>query len=131
MRGRREKGGRSLLILLGVLCSGCSLTGVRPASSVSHSEVIGASVEGRAITAEILGREGPAFLIFGVIHGNEPAGAPLLELFLGHLRKNPSLYARRRLVVIPVLTPDGLARKSRYNVRGVDLHRNFPASTFK
>lgn len=129
--GRREKVGRSLLILLGVFCAGCSSAGVRPASSVSHSEVIGASVEGRAITAEILGREGPAFLIFGVIHGNEPAGEQLLELFLGHLRKNPSLYSRRRLVVIPVLNPDGLARKSRYNVRGVDLNRNFPASNFK
>ena len=34
-------------------------------------------------------------------------------------------------MVIPVLNPDGLARKSRYNVRGVDLNRNFPASNFK
>ena len=32
---------------------------------------------------------------------------------------------------IPTLNPDGLARKSRYNSRGVDLNRNFPASNFK
>jgi len=124
--------GRLPLLLWCVVCAGCSSPGALhgPASAV-HTEIIGVSVEGREIKAEILGRRGPALLIFGVIHGNEPAGGPLLDLLLEHLKKHPALYADRRLVVIPVLNPDGLASKSRYNVRGVDLNRNFPASNFK
>ena len=123
---------RLVAILACVLCGGCSSAiAPRAPASVSHTEVIGASVEGREIRVEILGRRGPALLIFGVIHGNEPLGAPLLERFLAHLKANPALCADRRLVVIPVLNPDGLAGRSRYNSRGVDLNRNFPASNFR
>ena len=123
---------RLVAILACVLCGGCSSAiAPRAPASVSHTEVIGASVEGREIRVEILVRRGPALLIFGVIHGNEPLGAPLLERFLAHLKENPALFADRRLVVIPVLNPDGLAGRSRYNSRGVDLNRNFPASNFR
>lgn len=118
--------------LLCLLLAGCSSApAVRVSSGRFHSEVIGRSVEGREITAEITGGRGPAYLIFGVIHGNEPAGEPLLRTLLGHLKLHPELYAGHRLVVIPVLNPDGLLKRSRYNSRGVDLNRNFPAKNFK
>ena len=118
--------------LLCLVLAGCSSApAVRVSSGSFHAEVIGRSVEGREIIAEITGGRGPAYLIFGVIHGNEPAGEPLLRTFLSHLKAHPELYAGHRLVVIPVLNPDGLLKKSRYNVRGVDLNRNFPAKNFK
>ena len=119
-------------IFLCLALAGCSSApSARVSSGGFHSEVIGRSVEGREITAEITGGRGPAYLIFGVIHGNEPAGEPLLRTFLGHLKADPELYAGHRLVVIPVLNPDGLLKRSRYNSRGVDLNRNFPAKNFK
>lgn len=118
--------------LLCIVCAGCSSApAFRAPSGGFHSEVIGRSVEGREIKAEITGGPGPSILIFGVIHGNEPAGQPLLERLLEHLNNHPKLYADRRVVVIPVLNPDGLLKKSRYNSRGVDLNRNFPAENFK
>ncbi len=139
---RLQRGGRSgeeknvtrwrIPSLLCLVLAGCSSAPVvRVSSGGFHSEVIGRSVEGREITAEITGGRGPAYLIFGVIHGNEPAGEPLLRTLLGHLKSYPELYAGHRLVVIPVLNPDGLLKKSRYNSRGVDLNRNFPAKNFK
>lgn len=118
--------------LLCIACAGCSSApAFRASPGGFHSEIIGRSVEGREITAEITGGRGPAILVFGVIHGNEPAGEPLLKSFLEYLKSHPKSYGGRRLVVIPVLNPDGLLSKSRYNSRGVDLNRNFPAKNFK
>ena len=87
--------------LLWLVLAGCSQAPVvRVSSGNFHSEVIGRSVEGREIIAEITGGRGPAYLIFGVIHGNEPAGEPLLRTFLSHLKAHPELYAGHRLVAV-------------------------------
>ncbi|MHC4989487.1 MAG: DUF2817 domain-containing protein, partial [Planctomycetota bacterium] len=47
------------------------------------------------------------------------------------LAEEPALTHGRRVVVVPVLNPDGYARSSRHNANGVDLNRNFPASNFQ
>lgn len=101
--------------------------GVR--SSVASSEVevverrvIGRSVQGRPLTAWRLGEPGRrTVVLIATMHGDEPASRQILA----------SLRDGRRirgidLWVIPTYNPDGLARGTRRNARGVDLNRNFP-----
>jgi protein MpaA len=59
-------------------------------------------------------------LVVGDVHGNEPAG----EAIVARLRR-----ARPAGVVLYLVrtgNPDGRARATRQNARGVDLNRNFP-----
>jgi protein MpaA len=80
------------------------------------------SAEGREIRALHIGSErGPAILIVGAIHGSEPAGIAVARDLLVDARHEHS-----NLWVVTDLNPDGVARNTRQNARGVDLNRNFP-----
>ena len=67
---------------------------------------------------------------WGAFHGNEPTGADVARQLIRYLGSNPQVYTGRRLAVIAVVNPDGLARGTRENADGVDLNRNFPARNF-
>ncbi len=95
------------------------------------SVTLGESVEQRTIDAQVFGHGGDAILLLATIHGNESAGTPLLRALAKHLGRSPELLHDRRVVLIPILNPDGYHRRSRYNANGVDLNRNFPASNRK
>ena len=92
---------------------------------------VGASVQGRAIEAfDVPGRhEAPGLgaLVFGAIHGDEPASAELCTRFVAALAEEPPLY---RTIVIPAANPDGLAAARKNNARDVDLNRNFAARSW-
>ena len=75
----------------------------------------------------VLGAGEATVLLIASIHGNEPAGTPLLERLGDYLASHPELLHGRRVVLVPVVNPDGVARGTRGNARGVDLNRNFPA----
>lgn len=85
--------------------------------------MVGRSVRGRSIAAEVLGPDSAPrkILVVGCIHGNECAGVAIL-----------SALARQRvptgvqLWLVPEMNPDGTAADTRQNARGVDLNRNFP-----
>jgi protein MpaA len=95
------------------------------------TKTLGRSVEGRPIDAHLLG-DGPLVVLFlATIHGDEAAGTPLLERLHERLRAESRLLAGRRAVIVPVANPDGLARGTRANARGVDLNRNFPSPNFR
>ncbi|MFT4844361.1 MAG: protein MpaA [Planctomycetota bacterium] len=66
-------------------------------------------------------------LVLASIHGSEPAGTPLLERLFEHLTAHPELLNGRTLIAVPVVNPDGYAKRRRLNSNGVDLNRNFPA----
>jgi protein MpaA len=85
----------------------------------------GRSLMKRMVLYDILGYGQDTTLIIATIHGNEDAGTPLVERLSRHLQENPILLAGRKVVIIPVLNPDGRAARVRYNARGVDLNRNF------
>lgn len=88
----------------------------------------GRSVEGRPIHVQVLG-EGPrCVLLLASIHGNEAAGTPLLEQLARLLARRPELLQSTRVVIVPVLNPDGLAAGTRRNAQGVDLNRDYPSS---
>jgi protein MpaA len=91
---------------------------------------LGKSVLGLPIVGHFFGVAGPKTLIFAAIHGDEPNTAFVANQLVEHLNKNPEAYYARRVAVVPVANPDGLARATRKNAREIDLNRNFPAKNF-
>jgi len=90
-------------------------------------ETIGTSLEGRPLHCYRFG-SGPRTVFFSAsIHGSEGAGTPLTYHLMDWLEGNPSAIAGITVWVMPVTNPDGLAAGRRFNARGVDLNRNFPA----
>jgi protein MpaA len=92
----------------------------RPA--VVEVRTIGHSVRGRPIRAWRLGEPGKRpMVLISTMHGNEPHTRRILETLRdGRAIRGVDLW------VIPTYNPDGLARHTRRNARGVDLNRNFP-----
>jgi len=93
-------------------------------------QTVGVSVQGRAIEAVRLGTGPDVVLILASIHGSEGAGTPLVEMLIEHLERQRGLLSGRTVVVVPRVNPDGLATGARFNARGVDLNRNYPAGNF-
>ncbi|MFT6145682.1 MAG: putative deacylase [Myxococcota bacterium] len=92
----------------------------------------GMSVQGRPLFGVDVGGDGPLVTVTAGLHGIEYIG---VQLALAVLRRGTIPGAR--LVVFPVLNPDGYARTMadrgqgrvrdmRKNAQGVDLNRNFP-----
>lgn len=72
-------------------------------------------------------------LVIGVFHGDEPQGKFLIEEYLkkcSMLPTSKSPIARRGLLFIPCLNPDGMQLGQRTNANGVDLNRNFPTKNW-
>jgi protein MpaA len=103
----------------------------RPAASAVRVQTIGTSVEGREIVAYFFGSGPYDTLIFAGIHGNETIAADVGRRLVDHLIADPTQLAGRSVIVIPHLSPDGIAARTRHNARGVDLNRNFPASNWR
>jgi protein MpaA len=89
---------------------------------------LGKSTEGRAIRGRRYGGPGPALLVFGGIHGDEPASVEALIELAGRL-DGPAPPAAA-VWLLPAVNPDGVARGSKNSARDVDLNRNFPARSF-
>lgn len=129
----------SILAIVGV--SGCYEPEPRPRiigedrpvimpaqQTVPQFRLLGRSVQGRPIMAQILGNGSDTTFIMATIHGNEPAGTPLVQKLADHLITNPQMLEGRRVILVAVANPDGMAANTRENIRGVDLNRNFQAS---
>jgi N-acetylmuramoyl-L-alanine amidase-like protein/succinylglutamate desuccinylase/aspartoacylase family protein len=78
-------------------------------------------VQGRPIKVQVAGTGTLRVLVVGSIHGNETAGHAVI-------RRLRALAPPGGMKVWTVRTvnPDGVARGTRANARGVDLNRNFP-----
>ncbi|MEA2209619.1 MAG: murein peptide amidase [Solirubrobacteraceae bacterium] len=86
------------------------------------AQFVARSVEGRLLRAVRIGSgHGPAILVVGAIHGNEPAGIAVARDLLADAK-----LVRSNVWVVSDLNPDGVARGTRQNAHGVDLNRNFP-----
>ena len=97
-----------------------------PIPVIEH-DMRGQSVEGRSIDSLVLGSGEDVILIMATIHGDENAGTPLVHKLIEHLRTKTRYLDNRKIVLMPVTNPDGLVAEQRYNIRGVDLNRNFEA----
>ena len=69
-------------------------------------------------------------LFLGAVHPDEITPVHLSFMFAAALNRDPSLYAQKRVVIAPMVNPDGFFMKPlrRSNANGVDLNRNFPTS---
>lgn len=95
------------------------------------TETIGYSVQGRAINAYIFGNGATTYLFTGAIHGNELSSNYSMRNWMNDLEANPAkIPANARVIVVPLVNPDGVANGSRLNAHSVNLNRNFPTSNW-
>jgi protein MpaA len=95
-----------------------------PPAVTQTSRDFGASGQGRPLTVTHRIADGPrlpTIFVVGAIHGDEPAGARIVDRLLGL-----ALPAGADVWLAPTLNPDGSAARTRGNAAGVDLNRNFP-----
>jgi protein MpaA len=94
--------------------------------------VIGHTVLGRPIEAvhflppDYAKPRAPAVL-FGAIHGDEPASQLMLERLADELVERPP---GRDTWIVPCLNVDGLLAGTRDNANGIDLNRNFASKSW-
>lgn len=62
----------------------------------------------------------------GVVHGDEAQGEYIIRELIKLIDKNKNLVENKSLLLIPVINPDALKKKTRVNSNGVDINRNFP-----
>ncbi len=121
---------------------------IAPQPAGPKSEVIGTSVQGRAITAYTYGTGAKDLLFVGGIHGGYEWNSVLLAYqFMDYLAANPNAVpAGISVTIIPSLNPDGVFKVTgvegkftaanvstdktilaagRFNADAVDLNRNF------
>ncbi len=90
-------------------------------------EEIGRSVEGRPIYKVEYGTGDDVTLFFSCFHGSERSTPRFGLEFANLLHQNPELVEDgKRVVIIPILNPDGFVHGTRNNARDVDLNRNYP-----
>lgn len=81
--------------------------------------------------AYTFGTSGPATMYVGAIHGNELSSKYLTDALVAYLEEHArEIPSDRRVVVVPTVNPDGVAAKTRYNARNVNLNRNFPTTNW-
>ena len=94
-------------------------------------ETLGYSTEGRPINAYIYGNGSSTYLYTAAIHGNERSSLYVAQGWMNDLEANPGrIPSNARIIVVPQVNPDGLAKSSRLNTRGVNLNRNFPTANW-
>lgn len=89
------------------------------------SEVYGTSHEGSSLTVWLPEDKKAEILVLASIHGDESETTVVLSDALRSIRP-----ADLKNAAILCGNPDGLARGTRGNAKGVDLNRNFPASNW-
>jgi protein MpaA len=104
------------------------VTAPEPLSTQWHQ--VGSSFEGRPLRAATFGTGPLRVYLLGGIHGDERAGGESLPRLRERLR-DAGFLGETTLRVLEDMNPDGTHSSSRFNARGVDLNRNFPASNFR
>jgi protein MpaA len=62
-------------------------------------------------------------LVFSLIHGDEFPSGSVARTWMERMT---TVETRNIWRVVPILNPDGVKNKTRYNANGVDVNRNFP-----
>lgn len=68
--------------------------------------------------------KGKKILALSLIHGDEFASGSVTRSWMSRLQ---TIEARNTWRVLPIINPDGLKNKTRYNQNNVDINRNFPS----
>lgn len=94
-------------------------------------DALGRSVERRPIRVyrKIVANERPT-IVFGGFHGDEPKSVYVAFRLIEALAALPDKSIVGSWIVVPIVNPDGFARRKRRNANKVDLNRNFPTANF-
>ncbi len=87
---------------------------------------LGYTALGNTIYILEIGDSQEVTLIVGGIHGDEFGSLHLLYKLAYFLNESPNLITKK-VVIIPMLNPDGLLADTRTNSNGVDIVENFPS----
>ncbi|MBK8974311.1 MAG: succinylglutamate desuccinylase/aspartoacylase family protein [Planctomycetes bacterium] len=123
------------LLAAALLMTGCAMPTVEDpdAGAVAPTAwtTIGTSVEGRPLRIRTIGRGPVAVLWIGGIHGDEIEGQVATDELPAAFAATPGLAARVTLTILEDVNPDGRAKRTRGNARGIDLNRNYPATNYQ
>jgi murein peptide amidase A len=109
---------RTILNVLVVIAVGGGVPTTTASGAAAGPVQLGRSERGRPIVAVHVGAaRGTRVMVFGCIHGTECAGIAVARA-LERVRTRADLW------IVPNLNPDGYARGTRQNGRGVDLNAN-------
>ena len=91
-----------------------------PAATATQHEVLGRSVQKRAIKAVQIGDPAGTrvALVVGVIHGDERAGLRIVGAIKREASRDPGALAGTQLWAIATVNPDGLRAHARKNAHG-------------
>ncbi len=92
-------------------------------------QIIGKSERGRPVYLLDIGQGEHPTVIFGAFHGDEQAGFHLVCQLADTLYAQPQLI-HKRVLLVPVVNPDGLLNRTRFNANKVDINRNFPTANW-
>lgn len=92
-------------------------------------EEVGRSVEGRPIHLLTLGTGPLRVFAWSQMHGDEPSATPALLDIADFLLSSPdpgaaSILEGAKLLLIPMLNPDGAERYTRRNAQAIDINRD-------
>ena len=93
-------------------------------------EVVGHSVEGRALYHLSLGTGARHVLLWSQMHGDEPTATTALLDFFEYVRTHRQepwvkrMLGELTLHAVPLLNPDGAERFQRRNAQGIDINRD-------
>ena len=123
---------RVLLAGIILLISGCHPAD--PRADISRNpglwKVIGKSVEGQPIYYHEYGAGDSAILVIGCTHGDEQEGGQVVIRLAELVSLQRADTIKRKIVFVPILNPDGVARRKRTNAHDVDINRNFPTKNW-
>jgi len=88
------------------------------------------SPNNRPVETMQLGDGKPRVMVLGSLHGNEPIATYLAEQLARYVGNKPVVWKATSSLIVRSPNPDGVARNTFTNSRGVDLNRNFPSGDF-
>lgn len=90
-------------------------------------QLLGRSPEGRPIQYVQFGSGEHQVLVIGALKGNEPEGVALAQSLASHLARFPRRLEDVTITIVRDPNPDGRARQTAGNARGIELNQNFLA----
>jgi predicted deacylase len=92
---------------------------------------VGKSVEGRTLHAFRSKRGGGSVtMVLGGFHGDEPKSVSVAQKLIELLQAELATKQGGGWFIVPLVNPDGYARRRRRNANRVDLNRNFPTENW-
>ncbi|HET6455901.1 MAG TPA: M14 family zinc carboxypeptidase [Armatimonadota bacterium] len=86
------------------------------------------SVQDRPIEVHVFGSGPKTVLVMAGVHGDETSGVGVVRSLVSDVSGLSDL--SDRIVIMPLVNPDGYEAGTRQNANGIDINRNFPTKDF-